>query len=329
MNLIITDRCNRSCPYCFAREKVRLSGGAARSRLMSFEELEYCVDFLVRSGVPELKLLGGEPTTHPEFGRFVDAGIARGRHVTVFTNGLWSKTVLAYVRNNPSPLVSFLFNVNEPDTQPALENRKQAESLRLAGARGMLGFNLYRADFDLRFAIELIDRHELKREIRLGVAHPIAGSENQFVSDEDLPRLGDRLLAQLDELERHDILGALDCGFPLCMFPEDRFGRLVNNLRPGNFSLCRPIIDVGPGLTAWPCFPLGGLLNVNLRDFKNREELMAHYESKLAAVRGLGFIDRCLDCKYRTRGQCCGGCVARTLRNWMKNGDESLMEKLR
>ena len=46
-------------------------------------------------------------------------------------------------------------------------------------------------------------------------------------------------------------------------------------------------------------------------------------------VRGLGFIDRCLDCKYRTRGQCCGGCVARTLRNWMKNGDESLMEKLR
>ena len=329
MNLIITDRCNRSCPYCFAREKVRLSGGAAHSRLMTFAELEYCLEFLVRSGVRDLKLLGGEPTTHPEFGRFVDAGLARGLRPAVFTNGLWSRTVLDYVRNQPAPELSFLFNINELGIQPARESKKQAETLRAAGSRAMIGFNIYRTDFDLRFAVELVDRHELKREIRLGVAHPIAGSDNRFVPDEDLPRLGERLLDQLDELERHDILGTLDCGFPLCMFPEERFGRLVNNLKPGGVSLCQPIIDVGPGLAAWPCFPLSGLLNVNLRDFRTRDDLVVHYEQKLAAVRGMGFSDRCLGCKYRIRGQCCGGCMARTLRNWMRDGDQTLLEKLR
>jgi MoaA/NifB/PqqE/SkfB family radical SAM enzyme len=297
MNLIITDRCNRACPYCFAQEKVRLSGRANRARVLSGADFEACVRFLKRSHERSLKLLGGEPTTHPQFSRFVEEGLRQGLEVTVFTNGLWPADVLAWAEACKADKLSFLFNVNEPGLQSAGETRRQARALRCAGERGMIGFNLYRPGFDIRFVAELIGRFGLKREVRLGAAHPIAGQENAFVADADLPKLGERLLEQLAWLEERNILGALDCGFPLCMFPESRLGSLVKCVKPGPHSVCHPVIDVGPDLSVWPCFPLSAVFNVSLRDFKTRDELARHYEQRLAAVRGVGFLDRWLECK--------------------------------
>ena len=328
MNLIITDHCNRACPYCFAQEKVRLSGHAGEARVLSDEDFDYCVAFLKRNNVPSLKLLGGEPTTHPQFVRFVEEGLRQGLNVTVFTNGLWSADVLEWVCACESGKLTFLFNVNEPNQQPDNQNERQAQSLACAGKRGMIGFNLYQLDFDLKFVVDLIERFGLKREIRLGVAHPIAGQTNVFVPDADLPALGAHLLEQLVHLESHDILGSLDCGFPLCMFPEDLLGKLVTCTKSGMCSDCGPILDVGPDLNVWPCFPLSSLLNVNLRDFETLDTLKTFYEQKLSVVRGVGFLDRCIACKYRARGQCCGGCVARTIRNWQQNGDTSILERI-
>lgn len=308
---------------------MRLSGRRSDARCMSLPDLEVCIDFLARSGSTDLKLLGGEPTTHPEFARFVETGLRHGMTVTVFTNGLWSAKVRAFVERCTDPAFQFLFNVNEPGLQPPKETSSQARAFSLVGPRGMLGFNIYRPDFDLRFAVELIVRYGLRREVRLGVAHPIAGQQNTCVADADLPRLGRRLLEQMATLEQADIVGNIDCGFPLCMFAEEDWGLLVKYMRPGRVSLCQPVLDVGTDLTVWPCFPLSGLLNVSLRDFQTAADLSRHYEEKLAAIRGVGFKDECLTCTYRMRGQCCGGCVARTLRNWERNGDAGVIEKLR
>ena len=329
MNLIITDRCNRACPYCFAQEKVRLSEGKVGMRFLSLPDLQYCLEFLKRSRRRDLKLLGGEPTMHPEFIQIVEQALSHRIKVLVFTNGLWSTEVADYVAQNRNSSFTFLFNVNELHLQSRWENERQAETLKLAGPRGRIGFNLYRTDFDLRFVEGLIDRFDLTREVRLGIAHPIAGHDNHYVADRDLPMVGERLLNQLDELQRKDILVSLDCGLPLCMFPEELLGKLVTCAKPGVYSQCHPIIDVGPDLTAWPCFPLSNLLNVNLRDFPSDFELTEYYDRKLAGIRNIGSMEKCLECRFRKRGQCCGGCIARTLRNWEDNGDTSLLEKLK
>ena len=329
MNLIITDRCNRSCPYCFAQEKVRLAGGVGNARVLSFEDFRFCLDFLQRSGSNELKLLGGEPTLHPEFCGMIDEGLARKFEIRVFSNGLWPDEVCHFVEQTPSPSFRFLFNVNEPGGQSAWEVSRQDRCLAAVGGRAMVGFNVYRPDFDLRFVIEIINRFDLRREVRLGLAHPIFGHANEFVEDFDLPALGRRLLSQMEDLEKEDVTVALDCGFPLCMFPEDRLGQLVTGARPGRLSVCQPVLDVGPDLTVWPCFPLSELLNVNLRDYQTRAELAAYYDERLASVRSIGSMDECLDCRFHRRQQCCGGCIARTLRNWEKNGDRSLAEKFK
>lgn len=111
-----------------------------------------------------------------------------------------------------------------------------------------------------------------------------------------------------------DIAVGLDCGFRLCMFTQDELGELFVNNANLCFK-CAPILDIGAGLRVWSCFPLSGILNVSLRDFNSLQEIENFYDAKIGPFRGLGTPKECLDCKYRRRAQCGGGCVAHALRS--------------
>lgn len=172
MNLIITSYCNSACPYCFAGEKVDLDNSSRDKRNMSRQNFQWCLDFLHRSGVKEVKLLGGEPTLHPELPALIEMALGYGFTVIVFSNGLWPKRISTYYENSRPDKVSFLINVNEPSQRKPQEKARLKEVLATLGKRAMLGFNIYRSGFDLRFIGELIEEHDLKREIRLGLASP-------------------------------------------------------------------------------------------------------------------------------------------------------------
>jgi MoaA/NifB/PqqE/SkfB family radical SAM enzyme len=331
MNLIINDTCNRACPYCFARSKVGLSEGPERAegKNISLDNFERYLDFHVRSAVPQLKLLGGEPTLHPEFLELLRRAHERGLQIFVFTNGLWPRKIRDGIQAIPLAewKLKFLFNVNEPHLQPAVQLQLAMECMKIAGPHGQCGFNIYRKDFDLQFIPDLIDAAKLNRDVRLGLASPIVGTENAFIEPEDYKVMGRRLLDQLRKLEERNVLGAFDCGFPLCMFSEDDLGSLALITR-GFQSVCGFPIDVGPDLMAWPCFPLSNVENLPLLDFANAGELREHFTHKLEGMRRIGALDDCLGCKYLERKQCNGGCVAHTLKQWAARGDQDVMHKI-
>jgi radical SAM protein with 4Fe4S-binding SPASM domain len=331
MNLIINDTCNRACPYCFARSKVGLSEGDARpgGNDISLENFERFLEFQLRSSEALLKLLGGEPTLHPQFLEFLRRAHERGLETLVFTNGLWPRAVQEGLRAIPLAKwkIKFLFNVNEPHLQPASQLAHIKKSMAIAGAQGSCGFNIYREDFDLQFIPDLIDAAGMSRDVRLGLASPIVGTENSFVESARFKAIGLRLLDQLSKLEQRNVLGSFDCGFPLCMFPEESLGSLTLNTR-GFHSVCSFPIDVGPDLTVWPCFPLSNFENLHLLDFPNAAELRAHYTKRLAGMKRMGALDECLTCKYLGREQCNGGCVARALATWAVNGDANVVQKI-
>jgi len=337
MNLIVTDVCNRNCPYCFAEFKLNrgAEGGSSykKDRYISVENYSIYLEFLEKSRDEKLKLLGGEPTLHPQFTRLVDIGLERGFEVTIFTNGLWNDAVLAYFKGPTSPLhtdthsrVNFVFNLNEPGLQTDKENRLQERSLEIAGAHAKCGFNIYRTEFDLLFLGDIIKKYSLQKFIRLGLACPIANTPNEYIKTEELKAAGTRLVGQLRQLEKRDILGTFDCGFPLCMFSEDELGSITLSTA-GFKSICSPIIDVGADLTAWPCFPLSRMFNVKLIDFNSVKELEEFYNEKFKHFRQFGSQDECLGCKYLHRAQCAGGCLARGLVQWAKT-DPVFFEKL-
>jgi uncharacterized radical SAM superfamily Fe-S cluster-containing enzyme len=82
----ITERCNLSCPTCFA------GSSPQHSKMMSLQEFARQVDRLVaggKSGSDMIQLSGGEPTVHPQFFEMIDLLFERGFHkVCVNSNGI-------------------------------------------------------------------------------------------------------------------------------------------------------------------------------------------------------------------------------------------------
>jgi uncharacterized radical SAM superfamily Fe-S cluster-containing enzyme len=83
--LEINERCNLTCPTCFASSSPALTGQR------SLAEVEAMLDLLVESeGQPDLlQISGGEPTLHPQILDIIRAARARPiRHVMLNTNGI-------------------------------------------------------------------------------------------------------------------------------------------------------------------------------------------------------------------------------------------------
>ena len=329
MNLIITYYCNRKCPYCFAQDKIQLLNetSAEQKGFITLENVSKYLDFLEASCFPAFKILGGEPSIHPRFTDIVEMGIARGFPVEVFTNGLWSDHVVNYFSDKKDKRIKFIVNVNES----TLNNRREAKRLRRTltevGGQSTLGFNIYQENYDLLFMSDIINRYGLNRVVRLGIACPIVGQRNSYIPSGRLSHVGARLAKQLQILEQKDILGSFDCGFTMCMFKDKELGGLVKSTLRGFESKCGSAIDVGVDLTCWPCFPLSGLLNVKLTDFRNRQEIAEFYHNRLSSLKIFGTVDNCLSCKYRSREQCTGGCLARVILSLMKT-DPDVIQKI-
>jgi hypothetical protein len=333
MNLIITEKCNRSCPYCFAKSNMHSETNTENESTgqihISLENFDKYLEFLKKNSRRALKILGGEPTLHPNFEEMITRSLDSGFSITVFTNGLWPGSVQEFFeKNSKTEKVNFIFNINEPEMQTARESSLQAESLGIAGNRGLIAFNIYREDFNLQFIPELINTFSLKKNVRLGLASPIFCGNNSHVATGRLPWVGKSLVTHLQELERQDVLCSFDCGIPLCMFDEADIGKVF--LSTTNWaSLCGSGPDVGPDLSVWSCLPLRDLFNVSLFDFESEETLVAHFSEKLAPFRNFGCLDNCVTCKYLRREQCCGGCLARTMQFLRDSGDSRLLEKLK
>jgi 7,8-dihydro-6-hydroxymethylpterin dimethyltransferase len=83
--LEITDRCNLSCPVCYA------SSGPHREETRDLATIEKMLDAIVANEVePDVvQISGGEPTLHPDFFAILDAAKARPiKHLMLNTNGL-------------------------------------------------------------------------------------------------------------------------------------------------------------------------------------------------------------------------------------------------
>ena len=83
--LEVTDRCNLSCPVCYA------SSGPHREETRDLATIEKMLDAIVANEIePDVvQISGGEPTLHPDFFRILDAAKARPiKHLMLNTNGL-------------------------------------------------------------------------------------------------------------------------------------------------------------------------------------------------------------------------------------------------
>ncbi len=307
-NILITDYCNRSCPYCFATEKIS-SKDAHENTNISIKNVDQILSFLEKSQHNVFSVLGGEPSQHPQFTEILDMALDRNFKVRVFSNGLMTRKKQKYLfRNN----VNVIVNINEPSLTPE-EQRLQLERFyEIAGPNIYPGFNIYREGFDFTFLFDLINRYHLPREIRLGISQPIVNGNNACVPSNKYRAIGEKIVEHAKLASQENIRVNFDCGFTMCMFSKKDFSELVYANTHFHFT-CRPTIDIGPDLKVWYCFPLSSLDNTNLQDFDNLQEILNYYEKIKNDSSNLGIFKKCNKCLFFQRHQCQGGCISHKL----------------
>lgn len=309
-NISLTATCNRACSFCFASDAMEAQG--AGSKYMPLERVDEALDFLVRSRIPEARLLGGEPTLHPQFSVIVDRALERGLRLLVFSGGLMPEKALRRLEQVPATALSVLLNVIRPSSGAPQEVARQTDVLRRLGGRVVLGVTIDSPGADLHFLLDLIDQYDLKRSVRLGLAHPTLGGSNGSLHPRHYPEVGRRVAEfGLQARERGVGLG-FDCGWVPCMFPDGAMAEL--GLTSAEVGLrCSPILDLLPDGQFISCYPLALHATQALKPDRDATWMRMQFTERQAVDRHFMLYRECETCSWRARGECTGGCLSASL----------------
>jgi radical SAM protein with 4Fe4S-binding SPASM domain len=308
-NIALTATCNRSCAFCFATDA--MESHAPRSEFMTLEKFDEALDFLKRSNIGEARLLGGEPTIHPQFEAIVDRVEARGLRLVLFTGGMIPEKALRRLERLAPGQLAVLLNVIPP-TEPPAQLRRQQDVLKALGPCIVPGVTIDTPAVDIWYLVELIEEYGLARAVRLGLAHPSLGGANRHVHPRHYPEVGARVAAFGMAAQQRGIRLEFDCGWVPCMFPEGALAALGKTSNDVGLR-CNPILDLMPDGQMISCYPLASHSDITLTDAHDANAMRQQFENRQRSDRTFMLYRECDECAWRARGECTGGCLSASL----------------
>lgn len=328
-NLSITRRCRRQCGYCFAKHELH------RSALVDMPPETYAkaLAFLKRSGIPEARLLGGEPTEHPLFRDYVEQARAQGFRILVFSGGWIPEPALDYLASLPAEGFSMVLNAADPAADPPDLVLRQEEICRRLGEKILLGVNVHSWKQDPFYVLDWIEKFKLRRNVRVGFAQPMWGGGNAYFRLRH-PRPVDVLEAFYEAAENAGIHVHFDCGFTPCMFTRAFLEKHDDLFKASGLAVppaasaqapaappgellevvgirCNPVIDVLPEGDAIACYALSRACRLPMPGQGTQADWASAFDRELSAILPPGSFRECASCDHRAKGMCGGGCRAR------------------
>jgi hypothetical protein len=323
-NLMLTTVCNLHCPFCFAADQ--LSRTPDPGRFLSVAAFESRLDFLDRSGIGQVRLIGGEPTLHPCFPELVERARARGKHLLVFSHGLIPERSLRCLEVLPVESCLVLINTNATDngalSTPAAHRRHVV--MQRLGQRALPGFTIDRVDCDLESLLELIAETGCRRTLRIGLAHPSLYGSNSSLHPQQYPAVGHKLATFAARAAVVSVKLEFDCGYVRCMFSAADLATLESAGAAIGWH-CNPILDIGLDDLSVHCFPLGAAAHCSMTANTTAVAMRTQLAQQVAAYRTAGIYAECTSCAYRARGECTGGCLAATMRRYRHSQFQVMM----
>ncbi|GEM_PF-1374866 len=309
MNILLTDKCSNDCPYCFAKEKLEADSRLNQMPLANFHTV---LEFLRKSKVRHVKLLGGEPMLHSDISRIIATAASDENFdsITVFTGGIFDQSLVDLLIHEK---INVVINSNHPDDYKGnkwdifMRNLYRLVSL---GADVTIGYNIYRPDFDYGFILELLEYYRIKN-LRWTIAVPMGSYGNRHVPLDGYKKMGERITEFLLTFADLGVQSRLDCFLPLCTFSDGDYGKLIKifpSMAKG--GLCRPAIDVGPDLSVWRCFSVSNYQNALLSDFPDLRALSSFFMSTFDHYKWHVYPEKCEECRYRAARICQSSCLS-------------------
>jgi hypothetical protein len=334
-NLAISAVCNQNCAYCFATEHLgrpveTQAGGSvsAQAVFLPVALFQQRLEFLARSEIDVARLLGGEPTLHPDFVELVDRVQAAGMRLQVFSNGLMPERALACLEGLPPEQCTITVNVSQGTTVDDQAHLQQRKTLQRLGRRAIIGFNIYRSDFKLDCLASLVLDHDCNPMIRLGMAQPCLSGRNEHIYPNQYRAIATRIVDFVGSTAGLGITVGLDCGFVRCMFSDAELELLESSGADIGWR-CNPILDVDLAGNVFPCYPLSSLVQIPLVPDVNAATLRRMFQERTGPYRKAGVYRECSTCDFKSNGSvqeresdgkslevCSGGCLATTIRRF-------------
>jgi hypothetical protein len=306
-NLFLTNQCGRKCSFCFAREGPW--SGSYPARPLTMREALAFVDLKTATNQRERGILGGEPLTHPGLSDIIEAMWERSLTPKLFTSGLHPTE--GRIPNEIKGGFRVIVNVGPWESYSSEAKRNLHGFFRAYGRYTSLSCTLLDPASPPLFLLEYISEYKLTPMIRISLALPATGKKNQYVLLEQYRDMALSIVEFSEKAAVQRVAVGMDCGFVACMFTIDEIGRL-QRLGVDVSFICKPVVDVGPDLQSWHCFPLSKLPLVSLRDCSTIEEAALAHAKQAMSLResnGPGLFPRCAGCRYLRRRQCGGGCL--------------------
>jgi hypothetical protein len=268
--------------------------------------------------VETTRLIGGEPSLHPQFPEILARARKRGKPILLFTHGAVSGIALDCLAEIPPQDCSVLVNMNAsrgPGGMDAADEERRNAALQRLGPHIKLGFTIYTLDFELDFLLPVIRRTGCRGGIRLGLAHPIWNGANRFLHPKQYPIAAHKLALFARKAAEERVRIEFDCGFVRCMFSDSDLEILQRSGADIGWR-CNPILDISLPGRAVHCFPLSEFGEPPSIEGRTAGELREILTGQTRAFRTAGVYRECSRCPRKESGECTGGCLAAVLRRF-------------
>jgi len=275
-NILLTNKCNQSCLYCFA-QKEKESG----PKEMSLADFKVVLSFLSENRDNKVRLMGGEPTLHSKFKKIINFALRKGFSTQIFTNGIFSPVILDFLDKKKGK-IKYSFNLNFPQEYSGSQWKLILNNLKTLSQYNncLIGKVIWKKDFNIDYLLELSDKYKIK-VIMLRFANPIAKRKNKFINQRDYSILARNIVCQIKKSDKIKARIGFGCGFSKNMFNKNQIKLLkeynVANLEwgcDGNSGR----FDIGTDLSVFRCFPLSNWDRKNLSDFKSEKEIESYFK---------------------------------------------------
>ncbi|MCF7870401.1 MAG: radical SAM protein [Candidatus Omnitrophica bacterium] len=313
MNFILTTSCNKGCPYCFAHQNRKDDPNNFMS-LKSFEEM-------VDKTNSQIKLLGGEPTQHPQFKEIIEILIRKKRRVTLISNFLFDDETLNIILEALEHIeIHFLVNATDLDKKNRMEkwSKNYNTIFKFLYAKDKeeymsIGITLY--DQSLKYYLNYIDflkKNILKIErFRLSIAFPGSKEEKNNFYIINNKELGKTIVSLVYKIVDMGIKPSIDCILFPCMFNNKEEYKYIRKFsQEFRFKCNAAPCDLFPDKTISYCYPLKEKIKINFDNYLKskpiQEDLRLRYKILEEQIEK---PVACKSCEYFKKNLCDGPCL--------------------
>jgi MoaA/NifB/PqqE/SkfB family radical SAM enzyme len=299
LRLAITYHCNKHCSFCY-------SEGLQKQfkEHMSLKDFDFLCHWAKEQGYKSLRLLGGEPTIHPEFKEILDLSRKQGFRVSFSTNGLFNTELNSSLNNSLIESINFSYPQDEiaPDKMGIFrENIKQSIIKRIPV---VLSGVIYPYKDSWRQVIDLAKEYRNFVVTRFSMVLP--GHLQRFSTKEfsgHIRGLAKQVIAIAKYAYKNHVVFYFYRPLLLCMFDQEeiRFLRSISLYLFDTFCSCSCIdgtmMTINPDLTCFPC-PSLSVKGIKITSSVTRQDVSRDFKKRLKKLSTEPLMDACLTCQY-------------------------------